>query len=35
LADLEGVGPVIEELQVREALQLRSPGDLLLGGVER
>ncbi len=35
LADLQGIGPVIEELQVREALQLRSPGDLLLGGVER
>jgi magnesium chelatase family protein len=32
VADLEGAGAVIEEAHVREALRMRSPRDVLLGG---
>ncbi len=31
LADLDGAGPMIQEPQVQEALQLRSPRELLIG----
>jgi magnesium chelatase family protein len=32
VADLDGAGPVIEEAHVRQALRLRSPRQVLLGG---